>query len=122
MEPAPLVFSYRRAEDTVAALQFLGGRRRLLAEAQLAEDLGDLRPRLGVSPGLRGPRRRIPGFPAQGGTPAGHGGARQAGGQGKKEGGIRLLLALLLGTERSYSLHVPESRKRINLLVSSVLV
>lgn len=73
------MFSYRCAEDTVAALQFPGGCRRVLTEAQLAEGLG---PRLVVSASLRGSRCRIPGFPAQGGTPAGHGGARQAGRQG----------------------------------------
>lgn len=106
------VFSYRCAEDTAAALQFPGGCRRLLAEAQLAEGLG---PRLGVSAGLGGPRCRIPGVPAQGGTPAGHGGAMQT---GRRR--IRLLLALLLQTERSYSLHVPESRNSTNLLVYSV--
>lgn len=71
--------SHRHAEDTVAALQLPGGCRWLLAEAQLAEHL---RPRFRVSAGLRGPRCRIPGFLAHGGTPAGHVGARHAGREG----------------------------------------
>lgn len=107
------ISTYCCAEDAVASLQFPGGCRWLLAEAQLTEDLWT---RLGVITGLRGPRCRIPSFQVERGTSAGHGWARQGG----KEGGIRLLLALLLGTEGS--LHVPESRNSTYLFVSIVQV
>lgn len=71
-----LDLSYRCTEDTVAALQLSGGCRRLLAEAQLAENLWSP---VGLSTDLRGPRCWIPSFLPQGGTPAGHVGARDAG-------------------------------------------
>lgn len=71
-----LDLSYHCTEDTVAALQLSGGCRRLLAEAQLAENLWSP---VGLSTDLRGPRCWIPSFLPQGGTPAGHVGARDAG-------------------------------------------
>lgn len=76
------VFSYRCTEDTVAALQLPGGCRRLLAEAQLAENLW---PPVGVSASLRGPQCWIHSFLTLGGTPTGHGGARHAGREGWRD-------------------------------------
>lgn len=58
-------FSYRRAENTAAALQRPGRRGRLLAEAQFAED---------ARGALRHGRRRTPLLLGWGGTPLGHGG------------------------------------------------